>query len=240
MEDLRADPRLVADLDQLIETLQKAVALTAQVRGVQPVVLRDHRAQPGQLVGVGEAAGRVDERRADAEGTLLHLLRHDAAQQVVLGLGQATIVEAAGDDAQVRAADGAGDVHRDAGGRKVVEPLGQPLEVDAQARRVVRGAQLHELRRTRARGEGFAEHLCCHALEHVGGTGPVLLQRAPGVAQGVDEARYDGETCRVELGRISLGGYVADRHDLVSRDHDVCDPSRRTAAVVDRATADHQ
>jgi hypothetical protein len=239
VEHLAAQPGLTDDPQELAEGRVQLLALAPDVRGVAAVVVGRDLAQRGELAGAGVAAGRVDQRRGDAERAIGHLLGGDSAHPVQLrGRGGAVVV-ADGTRAQRARADERRDVLRGAAPLDVPEVLRQPgpahLDVQVPADVLKLGFQPRSQRPHRGT---LAEHLGRDPLGQLAERPWVVQDAQVRVAEDIDEPRAHRLARRVDNGRRLARQAAANRHHPVTADAHVSAHRARAGAVVDIAARD--
>ena len=239
VEHLGAQPGPADDPQELAQRLVQLLPLAPHVRGVAAAVVGRDLAQRGELAGAGVAAGRVDQRRGDAERAVGHLLGGDLAHPVQLrGCGGAVAVA---DDAgaQGARADERRDVLRGAAPLDVPEVLRQPgpahLDVQVPADVLKLGFQP---RRQRPHRGALAEHLGRDPLGQLAERPGVVQDGQVRVAEDVDEAGAHRLARRVDNGPRLARQAAADRHHPVAADAHVGWHRARAGAVVDIAACD--
>ena len=115
-----------------VDRFDQPIALAADVRDVLAAVLRGHLAQLDQFLGARVERRRVDQRRADPERALFHLLTHERAHLVELSRRGLPILEADDVLADRRRADERRDVLRDAAPLELAQVLGQRRPGDVE------------------------------------------------------------------------------------------------------------
>ena len=232
----------VGDREELVEGLEEPVPLAAKVRDVFAAVPGGDGAQLDQLLGRGEAAWRVDEGRADAEGAVGHLVGDEALHVAHLGGRHGPVLEAGADLAQRPGPYEGGDVLARAPLLDVSQVLGEGRPRHIELERTLVGEQLGpDLGGQRPHGEGLAEDLCRHALGQLAQRPRVLEDRDVRVAEHVHEAGRHRHPAGIELNAdLGLRVHVAHHDDEVLHDTDVGQPRRPSAAVVDGPVADDE
>ena len=82
--NLRRNPGFAADSDHLIESLEQLISLAAHVGDVFALVFGGDFTQLDELFGFRIKCRRINERRANPEGTRFHFLAHEFAHLVEL------------------------------------------------------------------------------------------------------------------------------------------------------------
>src|SRR5947207_2243222 len=104
---------LARDGDQLIDCLEQPRALAANMRNVNPVILRSYFRKRYQFLCFRIEAWSVNESRADTQGTLLHRFTSQIAHSGQLRLRRRTVGIADFMNAQRGCADERGYIGRD-------------------------------------------------------------------------------------------------------------------------------
>lgn len=202
MEHLAAQPGIADDPQELPQGRVQLLPLAPHVRGVAAVVGGRDLAERGQLAGAGVAAGRVDQRRGDAERAVGHLLGGDSAHPVQLGGRGGAVAIADGSRAQRARADERRDVLRGAAPLDVPEVLRQPgpahLDVQKPAGALELGLQPRGHQRPHR--DPLAEHLGGDTLGQLAERPRIPQDAQVRVAEDVDEARAHRLARRVDDG----------------------------------------
>jgi len=130
--DLGANARAPRDVDQLVDGLEQAVALAAQVADVRAAEAPGLLAQRDELVRPGVEGRGVDQGRADAQRALLHRRTHERAHAHEFLSGRRTVVVVDDVHAHGGRADERGHVDRAAAAHDVVEVLPQRRPIDRE------------------------------------------------------------------------------------------------------------
>ena len=225
--DVQGRAAFLADADRLLQRGDDAdgavplVALVGVVEAAPQARLLGHR---DHLLGRGEALGRVEEARRQAERAVAHALGGQGLHGLEFGgarrprrLAQHPLPDRAETDiaCEVLADAGALDLPR------LIGDIGRPLAVHADD--AGRDA-LHDLAGDEPLGSVLRRQLVCR------------------VAVGVDESRRNDHALRRQGpagAQAGLGG-VADEHDPVAVDTDVLHHRRGQVARVDLTAGDQQ
>ena len=186
--------------DRFVDRLEQLIRLGAHVRDVDAAVRRHRLRHLDQLFGRGVVAGRIDQRRADAERAVLHRAPHDGAHGVELRGVRLADRLAFRVHAHRRGADERADVrrravrlHRVEPGPEAVRPGIRARSLRAAGRELTTRGGLLVRRRRRA---SFAEDLGGDALRHLAHR-PAVAEEV-GSALDVDESGRDDESAHVE------------------------------------------
>ena len=237
MVNLGGKVGLASDGDQLIDGFDEAVSFAAHVRDVDAAVLAGDFGQGDQLIGLGVGAGRVDERRGQAEGAVVHGFASEGLHLLELGGRRRAILAAEDVDARRGGAEERADVRSDTAMLQPVEILAErrPLDRVPDVGLVVAELLLHGRRKWPHRLP-FAEDLRGHSLLRVGESAAISDERLLRLAHDVDESGGDGEAVDVDLG-FAVAMYFADRGDSVSVDGEIAFDRFLSASVVEHGVA---
>ena len=245
MVDLDRHAALRPDGDRLVDGLEQLIRLGAHVRDVDAAVRRHRLRHLDQLVGGGVVAGRVDQRRPDAERTVFHRAPHDRAHAVEFGRARPADRLSLRIHAHRRCTDERSDVGRRAVCLHRVEPRLESVRTGIGAgalrptgRELTAGRGLLVGGRRRA---ALTEDLGRDPLRHLAHR-PAVTQKA-GAALDVDEAGRHDEPAHVEaLFRREpterSGG--PDSRDPVADDGDVPEEPGGAGAVHDAPVLEDQ
>src|SRR6185437_16435315 len=84
MIDFRGRTRGLRDIDGFVDSLEKPIALRADVRNVHPATTRGLAGERNQFRSPGIVVGGVDESGSYPEGTLLHRLANQRLHPIQL------------------------------------------------------------------------------------------------------------------------------------------------------------
>ena len=211
----------------------------AHVGRVESAPIACDARQLGDLVCRGEATGRVDQARREAERSLLHRARERRFHGFHLDRGRRTIVPPDAPYAERREADPRADIDRRSLPLEPLEVSVQVAPVDRHAHGVISGAL--GLRRVahRHNARDLAGDLGGHALEDLGDRAAVGEETELGMAEHVDEAGGDDAPGRVDriARRSEVFAYICDP---VTTDRDVRGKRGRAGSVDDAAASDQE
>ncbi len=242
VREMQRGARAARDLEHLVDRLEQALTLVADVRDDRPAELRRHLGDGDELVGVRVGAGQVDEperevRRAGLEARPhlpLHLLQLICRRGPALAADHRVAGGAVANrrherDRRPRRVEGV-EVLRERRPRPLVRP--RPFQ-RAQVVAPLRPAARRDGRR---RESVRADHLRGHALREHLGQERVVVRPQRRVRVHVDEAGAEPEAGRVDHVAGQPGSH---RRDPPVRDAHV-DLRRLALAGIDRGTADHE
>ena len=246
VRDLDRHAGTAPDGDGLRDGLEDGLALAAHVRGVDAAMAGDDAAEAHELVGVGEAPGRIDEARGEAVGAGAHGRVQQALHARELALGDGALGKAHDRQPQGAVADERGDVDGPARELQSLEILaearpvpGDPADVPVVRPVVQRLVAVRRAQRRR-RHAAVAGDVRGDALPHHG-IGPRILQDGDvGVRVRVDEAGRDVAAAGVDDGAAAQRARRADGRDAVAAHGHVAVVPGVAAAVHDAAVGDDE
>ena len=243
MGDLQPDGRLPGDAQRLGNRLEDLGLLVAHVGGVEAAGRGRHPAERDELIGLGEAPGRIFEPGRQPQRPAGHGLGDEGLHPLELfGRGRPVVV-AHGRGPHGPVTDEGGVVQ----GRSRLLDAAQkapgvpPVELEPVFLRQVRPHLLESLLGDRERrAAALAADERGHPLAD-GALGPGIDEKTDvGVVVDVDEAGRDGQTVGDDPGPGPRLGDLADEPDRAVDDADVRPDGRPSRAVVDRAARDEQ
>ena len=217
MPDRCRDAGLLGDREHLVERSEDPVPLGSLMGEIAAPVPGRDSGQGDELVRTREAVRHVHQRRAHAEGALLHGLGRQLFHLVELGGRRRPVVVADHIAAQAPGPHKGGHVDRRMDPllhafKEIAQrpPIGDHTEVRGQRR----GLRDHPVIDGRD-GMPLPGHLRRHSLHDLGGGTVVDEQGELGLAQHVDETRSDDEPGGVDAPARRGRAKVADGLDPI-------------------------
>ncbi len=192
VRDVHRAPRLARDADHLVQRLQDAIAFAAHVHDQGPAGLREHAAERDQLVGVGVAAGRIDEAGGQTARPFVEALAQQRLHRRDLVAGRLAIVGPDDPLAQRAVRDEVGDVRGRLRLAHAAEVFGGRGPVPLHAEVPEQAGELLPPRAARLRSHG--RHRDAVLAEHLEGDALADLHRAARGRRG--PSRRSGCGCR--------------------------------------------
>ena len=236
MKEMNRRARLFADRDRLADGVRvRAVHGAGMIR--EDAAHLGRRLHDGrEFFGAHVDVGHVAHPGRHAHRALAHRLANEFTHLIQFVPGRRTILVAHDVRPYTPGTHVGGDIDRYADFLHVVEELAEGFPF---AEQLVRQLVLPPATE-RAHGFGLAVNLGREALQGKGRSmAPVEQAEGLRVAVHVDKAGRDVKTARVDrAGGVAVD--FADRDDPVASNGDVGDHARGTAAVEDRAAANHE
>ena len=223
--DLRAAAGALAYLDALPHRVHDALPLTPDVARVHPPVTCGDLRQRDDLIGLGEAAGRIHEPRGQAEGARAHGLLDACPHPVqLLGRRKTLRVPELGHP-HVPVPDEGGDVHAHTRPLHRVQVLAErrPRVRDGVIvlRELLLGEMACRVGHRRGRDAAVARHVQRHPLADGVLGGGVLQDPDVAVRMDVDESRCHAPAFRFDHPERPRAREIPYGPDAIAHDADV-------------------